>query len=315
MPVQQSSYAVGRADLGEAIREFHPEGMDLIADKVLPIREVKKKAGTLSVIQRENMKIEDDSHANGTAFNRINLSTEDMEYACKDRGLEGLVTDEDRENYASDYDVEEETVQAVRTKMLLRREIRTKDLIFNTTTFTGASLYTDYSGAPWDAAGSDIIAHVMASMEKVRLNTGMKPNALIVGAAAMQNIIKNTGIRACFAASTIVTRALIEAAMAAIFGLERLIVGGATYDGADEGQAFSGADIWGDDYAMVARINNGPTNSGGLGRILVWDAMDTINDVKEYREEQTESYVYKIREFSIEKIFCTYFGHLMGIDA
>lgn len=320
MAIRATSYATPRSDLGVALHEFYPEGMDFAADKILPVLGVKKKAAAMSVITRENFKRVDVNVGNGGAYPRIGIVTEDLEYACKKRGLEAPITDEDRENYVNDFNADMETAQVGKTNLLIEREIRVKDLVFNTTTFTGASLFTDVSAAPWDNSGSDIPAHVIAAAEKVRQNTGVKPNTLLVGAATLANMLVNTKITGKFNVTDI-TAEMLKKAMPSLFGLQDLIVGGVVYDGAKEGQSFSGTDIWGDDYAMVLRVQNGPTRTTpGLGRTMLWTRMNPnllqfSDEVFTYREEQTDSDIVKVKHFTDEKIFDPYFAHLLQVDA
>jgi len=81
MPIQQSTYATPRLDLGEAFLEYNPDEMMFVSTQVLPVFGVAKKAGTLSVVTRENLKSDTVTHTNGAAYNRVNLKTEDMSYA------------------------------------------------------------------------------------------------------------------------------------------------------------------------------------------------------------------------------------------
>lgn len=314
--IQQATRAVPRMDLGVAFHEYDPSTAGFIADQILPPLPVQKKAASLSVITRENRKVPDVDHANGATFNRVVLTSEDMDYVCKDRGLESQLTEEDRGNFASDYDAEYETTQNITQLMYLAREKRIKDAVFNTTTWTGSALYTDNSGSPWDTVSTDIILQVEAAMEKVRLNTGVRPDSMAIGEASMCNIRKNTGIKARFPGAVTITRKMIEDNLAAIFGLSNLIVGGQVEDSAKEGQSFTASDIWGDDYAMVFKKAQGSMSSPGLGRQPEWSGVENgLGRVVEYREEQTESDIYRVRDFSIHKIFDAYFGHLMKIDA
>lgn len=313
--IRYATYAVPRADLGEIIREhdFSTEGF--IAGLVLPEREVAKEAATLPVSRRENLKRADAKHKNGAAFNRINIEMEDFAYACKDYGLEATLTDRDLKNYASDFDAESETVIQIRHKMLVEREIRVKDLLLNTTTWTGASLYTDVSAAPWDAAASAVIAQILAAMELSRKLTGVRPDSLLCGAVALNNLLGNTEIKARFINVPVLTEALLKSNMASIFGLQNLFVGGKVYDSAMEGQDASISDIWADDYAMVFKLNQGSTASGGLGRTLKWNEMPQEEATLQYREEQTASDVFRIEEYAQEAVFNSSFGHLLKIDA
>lgn len=316
MPVNYTSYAAPRADLGEAFKEFQPTGQRFIAEEILPVRDVLKKEASLSVITRENLKRTDTKHSNGGAFNRIQLVGEDLSYKCVDHGLEIPVTDQDRANYANDFDSEVEAVEVLKQRMMIEREVRTAALVFNTSTWTGSALYTNNSGTPWATNTTDVIAQVIAAKEKVRTGTGAVANALILGEAALGQLLFNTVIRARFPGATIITEDMLRAALSAIFGLQKLIVGSVVYDGAKEGQAFSGTDIWGSTYAMVARIQEGSTRvNPGLGRSIVWTPLDAgIDSIVEYREEQTASDIYRSQEFRVEKVFDPYFGHLMKIN-
>lgn len=320
MPIQATSYSTPREDLGVALHQFYPEGQDFAADKILPVLPVAKKAANLSVIRRENFKRVDVNVGNGGSYPRIGLTTEDLSYACEKKGVEAPITDEDRENYLNDFDADMETAQVAKANLLIERELRVKSLIFNTTTWTGASLYTDVSSAPWDGSTSDIPAHVIAAAEMVRKGTGVKPNALLVGAATLANMLVNTKITGKFNVTDI-TVDMLKKAMPSLFGLEELIVGGVVYDGAKEGQDFSGTDIWGDDYAMVLRVQRGPTRTTpGLGRSMLWTRMNPnllnfSDEVYMYREEQTDSDIVKVKHFIDEKVFDPYFGHLLKVDA
>lgn len=318
MPIQHATYAVPRADLGVAFHEYDPALTGLVATRILPVLPVQKLAATLSVIVRENMKRANTKRANGSAFNRVGLTAEDLAYACKSHGLEAPLTDKDRSNYADDYDAEIETVQFLKKIFYTDIEIETATAVFNTTTWTGAALYTDNKATPWSTATTDIIAQVNAAIAKVEDNTGVSPNALVIGKAALHNLLKNDDIVARFPGATAITRAMIEANLAAIFGIEELIVGGGIYDSANEGQDFVAAKIWDYKYAMVAKIQRGPTKiEPGLGRTVIWtgeSSPDEVQPVEQYREPQTKSDIFQIEQYSEEKVFDKYFAHLMQIE-
>ena len=316
MPIQQATRSTPREDLGVAFHEYDPAADGFVADIALPPIPVAKKAATMGVITRENLKRADSNHANGAAFGRVNLISEDKSYLCKDHGLEGQLTDEDRATYATDYDAEYETVQVVTRKMFIEREIRVKTAMFNTTTFTGSDLTTDYSGAPWDAAGSDAIGQVAGAITKVLANTGVLPDTMLIGRASLENLLKNTAILARFPGAAAITRQMLENALSAIFGLQNLIVGWAGYDSANEGQDYTGGTIWVDDYALIYKRHTGGRATPGLGRNVEWTGVDNgMGQVKQYREEQTESDILRVRDFSYEWLFDPYFGHLLTIDA
>jgi hypothetical protein len=304
-------------DLGVGLYAYMPDMSMFIAPQVLPVFNVAKREGTYSKITRESLlERADAKRAAGGQYNRFDLYAEDGTYECWEYGLEGKLDDGQREMYRNDFDAEMGLVRMLWNRLLIEQEIRTQTLVFNTSTWTGSDLYTDNSGSPWSTTSTDIIGQVADAKEKVRTNTGMRANALILSETALNEALSNDDIIKRFPGATLITRAMLEANMAAIFGLERLIVGGQVYNSSQEGQDFSGSDIWGGTYAMVARVANpgDPMSEPSLGRTFVWapDAA-SLATIEEYREEQTRSNVYRARQYCDEKVFDEYFGHLMKI--
>lgn len=319
MPLTYDTYATPRADLGEAFHEYAPEGFSFVADQILPTYNVGKEDGTISVITRENFRTAEADRANGGTFQRIDITAEDLAYACQNYGLEIPITDRDRRKFVDDFQVELEKTAVLRLTMQMQREIRVAALIFNTTTWTGADLYTDVT-TDWDDASSTIITDVTTAMEKVRSNSGIRANALIVGEATALNMTKNTNIIARFPDTAMVTVPLIRQNMVTIFGLSKLIVGDAAYNSSDEGQTASMSDVWADDYAMVARVADGPGSpltTACIGRTLRWQDMDqNVDGVPEmYRESQTTSDILRMQDYLVDKVFDKYFGHLLKVDS
>ena len=311
----QYTYGRPRLDLRAALMEMNPTP-GFITTQVLPELRVKLKSANVPVLIRENYKLRETKMKDGDAYPRLRMYAEDSNYTCEKNGQESPLTQSDISVFGNDFDVEVATVALLQSILGLKQEVRAAAALFNTSTFTGSALYTDNSSAPWDSAATDIIAQVWAAREKVRLNTGMNADSMAIGAVTLQNMMKNTGIRACFPGAVIITEALIRQSLASIFGLKNLFVGDAVYDSAKLGQSFVGADIWSDDYALVFKRNEGAPNSGGLGRTILWEELSPENVmVDQYIEKQTKCIVYRVDQWTQEKIFDPYFGHLMKIDA
>jgi hypothetical protein len=316
MPIQQTTRSTPRADLGVAYHEFQPDGY--IAEKVLPPMDVQKEAATIGVITRENYRTVDAKHANGGTFGRIHLTSEDKSYQCEDFGLEGQLTDRDREFYVTDYNAELEITQLVKAQMAIQKEIRVAALLFNATTWTGSDLYTDVA-ADWDAASTDIIGHVRSAKKKVFTNTGQIADSMIIGKTQFDNLFANTAILAKFTGVVVPTDDVISGALARILGLRNLFVGAATYNSAIEGQTAVMTEIWSDDYALIFKLHAGSLATAGLGRTLRWIGTEGVlqngmESVLQYREEQTESDILRVRDYVDELVFEAYMGHLLLID-
>jgi len=183
------TYGSSRADLGVPFREFDPNLIEAIAPQILPVVPVTKQAATMSVITREStLKRVDVKRAANGAYNRIEIEGKDKSYACEEYALEGRVDDRKRAFYQNDFDLEAETRDAIRAKLEMEWDIRVATAVFNTTTWPSgtAALFTDNSGSPWSTVATGIIGQVIAAKEKHRENTGIMPNALIIGAGSLQ---------------------------------------------------------------------------------------------------------------------------------
>jgi hypothetical protein len=318
--IQQGTRSTPRLDLGIAFHEFTPEGMTFAAERALPTLDVAKEAATIGVITRENARTTDNKHTNGAAYGRVHLGSEDKSYSTGDYGLEGQLTDHDRERFLSDYDAEVEMIQLVKTHMLMAKEIRAAAALFDTTTWTGSDLYTDVSSAPWDTAASAVIDPVASAVEQVRKNTGIRADTMLIGPVTYKNLKANTGILAKFSSNpSVLTAAVWRQYLAEVLDLAEIIVADGVYNSAAEGQTASMADVWSDDYALIFKRQSGSIAMPGLGRTLRWmgqsgSLINGLDNVERYREEQTKSDIFRVTEYVGEFICDAYFGHLLKID-
>ena len=314
----QYSKSTPREDLGIALHQFDAAEAGFIATRILPLRAVRKIKANIAQIQRENWtKATRTKRQAGGAFPRVHMRAEDTSYSCELYGLEAPLADEDRAQYEDEFDAELELTGLINQMLLWDLELEVKDLIFNTTTWSGTSLYTDTS-TDWDNAASDIIGDIEGAKEYVRKNSGGIANALIISAATLVNMKKNTAIKARFPGIGALTEDVLVSNLPAIFGLPQIIVGGKVYNSADEGQTFTSADIWPDDYAMICRVNS-PGDSlwtPGLGRTFAWSPVASdILATDQYREEQTKSDIFRVEHAVDPVVLNKYCGHLLLIDA
>jgi hypothetical protein len=318
MPDYQGTRAIPRLELGEAALEFIQAQDEFIGTKVLPIFPTKKKASIFPAITRESITRDADTkRAPRGNYNRDSFQAKDRQYNCEEHGLEGPLDDSEREMYASDFDAELTTVQIVTRRVLQAQEKRIASAVFDTATFSGSDLFTDYSAEPWDNASSDVIAQVREVREKVRKNCGMDPGTLVMSKANIDRLLANSGIKGAIQYVARLTEAEILNALADILGVKKIVVGKGIYNSAKEGKAFKGADIWSDDYAMVAVIGEGQRLSDpSMGRTFLWTADSPENaTVEQYRDDAARSDIFRVRQHVDEIIIDPYFAHLMKVDA
>lgn len=316
------AYAVPRPDLGAAYNEFDddPSMGQFIAPMVAPDLKTPVQSGSHSVITRESALSEaDDERAPQGGYNRVAMGAEDHAFNCKERGLEAPVDDRKRKFYANDFDHKAAALRQVIRKLRIKRERRTKTLLFNPGTWTGADLATDVSGAePWSTLTTNLMKHVGAAKEKVRAGTAMEANALIMSRGVLEAyVLPNEKILARFNGfSGAVTEDVIRKNAREIFGVEKLIVGGGVYNTANEGKDFVGADIWGTEFVMVARVCNpgAPIDEPSVARSYRWEA-ENAEDllVEEYRSEPHRADILRVRYDIDENLIDKHLAHLIKI--
>lgn len=316
---QVGTRSTPRADLGEALMEFASQQGMMIGTQVMPVFPSQEKAGVFNAITRECLTRDvDTKRAPRANYNREGIETKEINFSCEEHGLEGILDDSERNLYASDFDAELVTSQGIQQLLMIAQEKRIASALFNTTTWTGAALYTDVSGNPWDNVASDAIGQVKSAREKVRQNTGLEPNALIIGKTNLDRLIANTAIKAAIQYVARLTEAELINALSDILGIKKIFVGAGIRNSANKGKTFSGADIWSDDYAMVAVVAEDRNNLAqpSVGRTVLWvkDSPENVV-VEQYRAEGNRGDVFRVRQNVDELVVDPYFGHLLKVDA
>lgn len=316
------SYATPRLDLGEAFWEYNQANASVknIATDVLGTFNSSVKAGTFSKIRREGI-LRDDAttRAAKDTYSRGSHDAEDQAFACIEYGYEEVVDDSEKNLYASDFDAEMASLVIAAGKIERAQEIRTAAAVFNTSTWTaGKGNYTDNGASPWSTTSTDIVAQIVDARESVRSLSGETADSLVLGAASFAKLLKNTGIRNQFPGASIITMAMLEQQMGAIFGLSKLFVGEAVKNTAIEGQDAVVADVWSGQFAMVCKTANAGSSlsSPCIGRSILWTEDSPTNLVVEsYREEQSRGEVVRARQNVDELIIDDLFGHLIEVEA
>lgn len=319
--VQYASYATPRLDLGVAFMEYMSDESrfkEWIGLDALPAVNVARQAGTFSILTRDTMLSEAEvKRAAKSAYNRIDTKAKDQSYRCEEYGLEGVVDDKERALYANDFDHEMSVMTTIARKLRLAHEVRVAAAVFNTTTWTGASLYTDRSGTPWSTTTTKIVDHVVAAKEKVRTGSGMEPNAIIIPRPRLEDLLINDQVKKdSFPGKDFIAMDDIKNALRRIFGLEYIFVGNAVKNTADEGATATLADVWDSKYVMICRVarQGDSLSEPCIGRTFLWTQESPEELVVEsYRDEKVRGDVLRVRHDVDELIIAKEFGHLLKV--
>ena len=277
-----------RPDLRDGVAEewdVNGEQAGYIAEQLLPMVDVPHAAGTYKRIAREQFTAgEQDDRASGGDYTRIAFGDEDVPFHTEERGLE-VPIDHNAEAQASDYyDAEMEATRILLGKLYREHENRVAAKLFNATTFVGR---TGNVGTEWSIlASATPISDVKDSSEIVRSNCGLKPNTLAISQKVWNNLTECSQVlnRITGGATKDMPAVALRKAVAQMMDVDQILVAGGIKNTANKGQDHVSADIWDDEFALLAYIRPNPSlRTLQLGCTLHWGKDGSQRD---FRVEQ-----------------------------
>ncbi len=283
-----------RPELADAYYQMEASGG--IADKVFPPLAVETKTGQLEVLKRESLNsIENLVRAPDGSYARTNAYIGKLDYDCEEIGAEHVLLDGDGKTIS--YNRELGGVTILRSKIDTKKEASVVATLM--TGWTGA---TGAASVSWATAESAVpIDDIVSTVNTIMLNSGVRPNALILNPVVLQMILAAASTRDRFPGAPMVTQGMLEQSLALLTGLQYVLVGEMVYNTADEGAAFTGGFIWPSTDVMICRIaaDAGPTNPlpPSTGRTPVWidDAPVGDTTIESYRDETRRGMVLRAR--------------------
>ena len=321
MPNPSSSLATLRPDLASFFEYYtYQDNAGFVASQVLPVIDVAKPSGNFGRIPLEQLLEERNTQrAAGSGYARSKFTFTPDTYATTEHGAEEPVDDNEAEAYSDYFDAEMVATARAFGAVMRNAEKRAADVLFNPATWTGASLFLNVTHEWDDAASATPIDNVEFAIQKIYDNSGLWANALIINQKVLRNL-RNADqivdrINSAGAGTASKPGDITAAMLAAALGIERVIVAGATRNGATEGQAAAPAQIWDDEYAMIACIGNSvEMREPCVGRTFHWaaDGSSIGGTVETYREEQTRSEIVRVRHQVQEKLLYKEAAFLLG---
>jgi hypothetical protein len=342
-----SGAAINRLDLSMSYGEFDmfANQQNMICTRVLPPIAVPKDSGSFSKISiaQAMKKPTSTARAPSAAYQRGGSGFTTDSYTTQEHGWEEPVDHQTSATYADVINSEAWAVENSVNQLLQWMEKETADMVFNATTWTGSGLTTAL-GTPWSTkASADPVADMDAGRKKVQDGCGQQPNTLICSEHAFTCLIRTDRIESLLKGNSAAYQALQEAqsqpgiaenpvfmgALCELLRIKQILIGRATYNNADEGQAVSMLPYWSNTMAMLAVIRDDGIDGNlaspkpQLGRTLFWapnnasipgvdpSSLRSSLIFEEYIENHVRSTVYRCRNQRQAKIFHPQCGHLL----
>ncbi len=265
---------------------------ELIAGALFPQVPVGLRGGNIITFGKEAFMLYGSQRAPGENTKRIKLGYAGGTYALVDYSLEGQVPIEVMQEGQNGPGIDHAAmaINGVSNIMALRLEKQAADLARtaasyaagNKVTLSGTAQWSDFTGT------SQPIQVIETAKEAVRAAVGKRPNTVVMGAAVMAKLRQHPIVvdRMKYTGRDVAT----EEILAALFGVQRVLVGDAIY--ASDAGVF--ADVWGKDV-IVAYTELGSVADMGAPSYGYTYNLNGYPMVEEaYYDRNTKSWVFPV---------------------
>jgi hypothetical protein len=321
MATPSSSLATLRPELGASLTLFDlaMSQKGFVAPKVAPVIEVDKQSGPFGKINIEALlQTRNTTRTSRGAYSRQDWQFTTSNYGTIEYGAEEKVDDRDKNLYGSYFIAEQLAASRARDAVLRNYELRMAAAIFNTTTWTGSSLTGAVTSAWSNFSASTPIADITAGKKAVYNNIGLQANTLIINYHVYLNLQQNADLISRIKYSGLQdpnTDKITSSAMAQAFGIDQIVIAGAQYNSANEGQAASLAPAWADANAMLAYVaQSDDIQEPCIARTFHWggDGSTVGGTMESYRDETVRADIIRCRHDVQELVLVPQCGYLLS---
>jgi len=208
---------------------------------VMPVVKVAKRSDKFFVYKKEDSyRLADDAVGPRSFPNEITWGVLEESYSVKDHALGDWLPQEVIDNADNPLQPEADTVDFLNMLLDVAQEKRVADLIFSAGTYPAANKAELTGTAQWGGSADDPINDVMKAVE----GCFMRANTLVFGADAWAKFRALPEVLDAVKPDS--TNGLATAAdIAALFEVNRVLIGRARYITSREGQAASYTRLWG----------------------------------------------------------------------
>ena len=320
------STAITRIELSATFSEFDlaASRRKFIGPRVLRPRPVAIQAADIGKIPLEALlQDKETARAAGAGYKGGDFEFAKFSYSTTEHGWKEPLDDRTLKIFRDILDAENIHAQRAVDFVLRRYERAVAAAVYDTAVWTGAALTTTLTNEWDDATNATPINDIEAAKRKVRDGSGLEANALICNSDQAWNaahcdqvidLIKYAGFDD--------PKNVTAEALAAILGLDFILVAGGLRNTAKLGQTAVLGKIWSDEYAMVARVAvTDDPQEPCIGRTFFWTgdgptAPGTAEElaviVEEYRNEDVRGSVVRARNDRDIVIMYAEAGHLLS---
>ncbi len=290
------------ATLSQMSIGYHPTGM--IAEQVFPVMKVSHENDLYYVWDKGQAFRVDRTDGYGTLradrarAKKMQFGAALKSYQAFEFAEEVDVSYRELANADSVLQLQLSKVRRAQDHVLLDQEIRVANLLTTTGNYAAANFTTNSGTSQWNNAAfvsttngahAVIKAQVETGKEAIRKATGgLLPNTIVIPRAVAAIMYNDPGLADLIKYSPGMNLLASDILPENLWGM-KVLIPTTVYQTTNEGEAFSGSDVWGKNV-VLAYVNPNPgidaLTTGLIFRVRDWQ-------VKQYRDEFTDTTIYR----------------------
>ena len=263
-----------------------------ICNLLFPAVPVGQRGGRIVSFGPDAFKLYNTARAPGAATKRVQFNYSPVGFSLTDYRLEGSVPVEIAEeaNAVPGIDLGQIAIRNVQNIQALECEKQCADLARNAASYASSNKTSLTSTAKWSDPASTPFADIQAGREAIRSQIGSYPNVLELGPKVATALRNHAGILARLSVTDLKVPATL-AQLAALFEVEQVVVGQATYH---DGTQFQ--DVWGKDALLAYTIPGSMAEMGSPNFGYTYQLAGYPNVFEAYYEENENTWYYPVAD-------------------
>ncbi len=280
-----------------------------IAEEVMPVVRVSKHQDSIREYTKDDWnRVQADVRPETGRGPRGGFGLTTQTYECISYSMSTDVTDKERDVATGPDDPDVSATEWCTDQVMLLMEWIVATLIFTAGNYPTGNKETLSGTDQWSDGGSDPVGKITDAKAAVKAKLGYDPNTLILGPSVKRKILNHPVVVDRFPGAQRVVPNLVD--LAAIFDVEKVVVGDATRTTSQEGAAADTyTEIWGSHAALIYTPPSPGLLTPTFGYTLIWDEEDHI--VESWRNgDGATSDAIRARTAFDEKILASFAGYL-----
>lgn len=258
--------SLGKIDVALSNYAQKLRNVEFVAESVAPRVPVGNQTDKYRIFGAESLKDPgDEVRAPTAAAIELVQTTSDDTYACVDHALSEYYPFENI-GIPGMPDPQQSAVEHLTDRLMLKREIRMKDIVTNAANYAAANKTTLAGANQWSDPTSDPIGDVLTARKQVGL-IGKRANLMIIGPDSFESLKLNTKIKERF--TSVKVTSITKQDLEAIFEVPVVVAEGVIADAAGVKTY-----LW-PDSAFIGHVQSGPSmDDVSFMKTFVWIAAE-----------------------------------------